>query len=56
MMSTGPDELAPATVSALEAAVAGLDELDRLALDEHVGRFEAVHAALSDALSDLDGT
>ncbi len=39
----------------VDAAMAGLDDLGRLALDEHVGRFEAVHAALTDALSAIDG-
>lgn len=36
---------------AISAALAGLDDVRRLPVSEHVERFEAVHAALTDALS-----
>jgi hypothetical protein len=38
----------------IEAAVAGLDGLDAVDVAEHVARFDAVHAALTDALSSID--
>jgi hypothetical protein len=40
--------------SAIDAAMAGLAELDPLPVAEHVARFDAVHSALSDALSSID--
>jgi hypothetical protein len=39
---------------AIDAVMAGLVELDALPVDEHVARFDAVHSALSDALSSID--
>jgi hypothetical protein len=39
---------------AIETSLAGLDEIDALPVTEHVARFEAVHSALSDALSAID--
>jgi hypothetical protein len=42
------------TISAIEDAVAGLDELDTLPVAEHVARFDAVHVALNVALSTVD--
>lgn len=41
-------------VGAIDSAVAGLDALNDLPLAEHVGRFDAVHAALNAALSTID--
>jgi hypothetical protein len=38
----------------IDAAMAGLSELDALPVTEHVARFDAVHSALSDALSSID--
>ena len=38
----------------IDAAMAGLGELDALPVAEHVARFDAVHSALSDALSAID--
>jgi hypothetical protein len=38
----------------IDAAMAGLAVLDTLPVAEHVARFDAVHAALSDALSSID--
>ncbi len=40
--------------AAVDAAVAGTDALDELPLADHVDRFDAVHAALNEALSRLD--
>ena len=41
--------------SAVHGAVAGIEDLDDLPVAEHVARFDAVHRALSDALSTIDG-
>jgi hypothetical protein len=38
----------------LDAALAGLDGLDQLEPAEHVARFDAVHTALTEALSSID--
>jgi hypothetical protein len=38
----------------IEDAVAGLDDLDRVPLSEHVERFDAVHTELTVALSSID--
>ncbi|TCO59167.1 hypothetical protein EV192_1045 [Actinocrispum wychmicini] len=38
----------------LDAALAGLDGLDQLEPAEHVARFDAVHSALTEALSSID--
>ena len=38
----------------IDAAVAGTDSLEGIPLAEHVGRFDAVHAALNEALSRID--
>jgi hypothetical protein len=40
--------------AAIDAAVAGTDDLANLPLAEHVDRFDAVHVALNDALSRVD--
>jgi hypothetical protein len=40
--------------AAIDAAVAGTDGLSEVPLAEHVDRFDAVHAALNDALSRID--
>lgn len=49
---TGPD---PATsIAEVEESVRQLDGLDELDTSEHVARFDAVHTALSDALSGID--
>ncbi|WP_295145937.1 MULTISPECIES: hypothetical protein [unclassified Saccharopolyspora] len=40
-----------AAEQAISAALARLDEVRELPVAEHVERFEAVHSALSDALS-----
>lgn len=41
--------------AAVEAAMAGIAELDDVPLDGHVARFDAVHRTLADALSAIDG-
>ena len=38
----------------IDEAMAGLDDLDRLPLAEHVERFDAVHTELTFALSTID--
>jgi hypothetical protein len=40
--------------AAIDAAVAGTDALEEIPLAEHVARFDAVHAALNEALSRID--
>lgn len=40
--------------ASIDAAVAGTDALEELPLAEHVERFDAVHAALNNALSSID--
>ena len=40
---------------AVQDAVAGTEGLDDVPVAEHVARFDAVHRALSDALSAIDG-
>lgn len=41
-------------VARAEQAVAALDDLDQLPITEHVGRFDAAHAALAEALASID--
>lgn len=38
----------------IEQAMAGLEDLDRVPLAEHVERFDAVHSELTSALSAID--
>lgn len=38
----------------IDEAMTGLDDLDRVPLTEHVERFDAVHTALTHALSSID--
>ena len=49
-----PPDPSAAAERAIDAALAGLDGLDQLEPVEHVGRFDAVHTALTDALSSID--
>lgn len=44
----------PSAGAAIELAVDRLDGLDELPVAEHVARFDAVHGALTDALSSID--
>lgn len=44
----------PDPTAAITAALAGLEGLDQLEPVEHVGRFDAVHTALTEALSSID--
>ncbi|MEU6268592.1 hypothetical protein [Saccharopolyspora shandongensis] len=53
MLARPADDGQPA-VDAIAAAVARLDEVRELPVAEHVERFEAAHAALTDALSKAD--
>jgi hypothetical protein len=41
-------------IERVRAAADGVAELDQLPVAEHVARFDAVHAALTDALSSID--
>jgi hypothetical protein len=53
----GPPLTAPSQAdvrAGIEEAVAGLEELERLPLSEHVERFDAVHTELTVALSSID--
>jgi hypothetical protein len=53
----GPPPTAPSQAdvrAGIEEAVAGLEELERLPLSEHVERFDAVHTELTVALSSID--
>lgn len=45
---------AAAVEQSIADAVAGLDGLDELAVSEHVHRFDAVHSALTDALTSAE--
>ncbi|GDY33614.1 hypothetical protein [Gandjariella thermophila] len=44
----------PDPTARIDDAVAGLEELAELPVAEHVARFDAVHAALAQALSTID--
>ncbi|HEX5401375.1 MAG TPA: hypothetical protein VFX16_03635 [Pseudonocardiaceae bacterium] len=50
--STTPDR--DTVIDQVEQAVDRLSGLDALPVTEHVTRFEATHAALTDALSSID--
>jgi hypothetical protein len=41
--------------AAVERAIAGLADLADVPVAEHVARFDAVHQALAEALSAIDG-
>jgi hypothetical protein len=41
-------------IDGIEAALADLRGLDELEVTDHVARFDAAHAALTDALSTID--
>jgi hypothetical protein len=41
--------------AAVQDAVAGTADLEDVPVAEHVARFDAVHRALADALSAIDG-
>ena len=45
----------PAASPEIDHALAGTVDLESVPVTEHVARFEAVHAALADALSAIDG-
>jgi hypothetical protein len=40
--------------SDIDDAIAGTENLDAVPLTEHVGRFDAVHVALNEALTSID--
>jgi hypothetical protein len=50
---TGPAGVPP-EVARLAVAVADLDDLGELPVPEHVARYDAVHAELSEALGSID--
>ncbi|MGW0523459.1 hypothetical protein [Crossiella sp. NPDC003009] len=41
-------------VAEIDAALAGLENLDAVPLPEHVARFDAMHTALTSALATID--
>ena len=43
------------TDTPIGAALAATEDLESVPVAEHVARFEGVHAALSDALTTIDG-
>ena len=47
-------ESPPGPIDGIESALAGLYGLDELEIADHVARFDAAHAALTDALSTID--
>lgn len=56
-MYPAPDSQPPSRDTVIEQvtqAVGRLDGLDSLPITEHVTRFEATHAALTEALSSID--
>ena len=42
--------------AAVQDAMARTEDLDEVPVAEHVARFDAVHQALADALSSIDGS
>jgi hypothetical protein len=50
----GPDVQGP-DVRGIDEAVAAVADLDDVPVVEHVARFDAVHRALAEALSTIDG-
>jgi hypothetical protein len=50
----GPPVSRDTVVDQVTQAVGRLDGLDSLPITEHVTRFEATHAALTEALSSID--
>ncbi len=50
----GREDAATAVEQSIHAALAGLDGLDDLAVGEHVQRFDAVHTALTEALTSAE--
>ncbi|KAA5827181.1 hypothetical protein [Saccharopolyspora hirsuta] len=53
-MLARPADDGQSAIDAIAAAVADLDEVRERPVAEHVERFEAVHTALTDALSKAD--
>jgi hypothetical protein len=48
------DQPAAVDTSDIDEAIAGTEGLDAVPLAEHVGRFDAVHVALNEALTSID--
>ena len=53
-MQFDTDRTAEVDTSDIDAAIAGTENLDTVPLTEHVGRFDAVHVALNEALTSID--
>ena len=53
-MQFDTDQTAEVDTSYIDEAIAGTDNLDEVPLAEHVGRFDAVHVALNEALTSID--
>ncbi|GAA2789411.1 hypothetical protein [Saccharopolyspora taberi] len=54
LAAMAPNDDGQAVVDAIGTALSGLDDLPELPVPEHVERFEAVHTALTNALSKAD--
>jgi hypothetical protein len=48
------DRTADVDTSDIDDAIAGTENLDAVPLTEHVGRFDAVHVVLNEALTSID--
>lgn len=53
-MTSQPFQPAPPTPTGIAEALAGLRDLDELAIAEHVARLRAVHDSLTAALASID--
>ncbi|MFC4859123.1 hypothetical protein [Actinophytocola glycyrrhizae] len=53
-MEFDTDQAAEVDTAYIDDAIAGTENLDAVPLTEHVGRFDAVHAALNEALTSID--
>ncbi len=53
-MQFDTDRTADVDTSDIDDAIAGTENLDAVPLTEHVGRFDAVHVALNEALTSID--
>ena len=52
--SSTPTRPPPVDTTDIDEAIAGTENLDAVPLTEHVGRFDAVHVALNEALTSID--
>ena len=52
--TAGNDTADTVDTTDIDQAIAGTENLDAVPLTEHVGRFDAVHVALNEALTSID--